>query len=187
MQEKINFVRQAIQSILAGIDLSQQSSVRAVCMSNSFPSLSHDAFLHVTSFDWRIWRAAREVFPFSFGDYAAVFRSNALSSFIPREWRPTVVYAKNEGWLANRDINSEDPQGWITGSSAIANHSEYTHHRDCWGNVLIDNASQGNISGANSPKFWHAAKINSHIHRQIDFSCHMSISFDADNESDDDA
>jgi len=76
---------------------------------------------------------------------------------------------KDEGWLANRDINSEDPQGWVTGSRAIVNHPDYTYHRDCWGNVLIDSASQGNITGANSPKFWHAAKINSHIHRQIDF------------------
>lgn len=182
INEKINAVRAGIRRIQSRIDLSQRPGLRAVCMSNSFPNPNHDGLKTLASHDWTIWKGARDSFEFAFGDYAATSRLAALSSYVPREWRPTVTYAKEEEWVINRDINVEDPEGWIRGAQAIVKHGGVTELGDCWGNKLIENANDEDIDGVQAPRFWHAAKINSHIHRQISFAAEMADDYTPDEE-----
>jgi hypothetical protein len=170
LQDRAAFARDTIQLILGELDVAQQSEIRAVCMSNSMLQPNHDLMRSLPNLDWRIWRSAREVFPFAFGDYGAMPRAAAHSSFIPRDWRATVTYPLPESWLIYRSPNTNDPAGWIEGSEAITNHADYAPPPDAWGAALVAAGADGNIDGAESARFWTAAKVNLHLHRQIRYS-----------------
>lgn len=170
LPDRAAFARDTIQTILGELDVTQQPGVRAVCMSNSMLQSNHDLMRTLPNLDWRIWRSAREVFPFAFGDYGAIPRSAAHSAFIPRDWRATVTYPLAESWLIYRSPNMNDPEGWVEGAQAIASDDAYPPPPEAWGSTLIAAAVGGSLDGANSARFWTAAKVNLHLHRQIRYS-----------------
>jgi hypothetical protein len=170
LSDRAGFARDTIQAILSELDVVQQSKVRAVCMSNSILHPNHDLMRPLPNLDWRIWRSAREVFPFAFGDYAAMSRPAAHSAFVPRDWRATVTYPLPESWLIYRSPNINDPAGWVEGSQAIMNHADFEPPPDAWGVTLIKAAAEGNIEDVESARFWSAAKVNLHLCRQIRYS-----------------
>lgn len=170
INEKIEFVKGGILSVQKGIGRSDRLNVQAVCMSNSYPNLGHDGYKTFKNLDWKVWQEVSKVYPFSFADYAAVFRSAKHSSFIPRTWRPTVVYSTNDEWLVYRGPNANDEQGWIQGSKEIGGDPKFDQTDKCWGTDLIKTAAGGVIDGVDSARFWHAQKTNCHIHRHIELS-----------------
>ncbi len=170
VKEKERFVIEGVQRITAEIELPYRSSFNFVCMSNSFPTLAHNGLTSKSNIDRRIWQSVRDIAPVAFGDYAAVNRPNAYASYMVWDWRATVVLAKNTSWNIYRHINAKDPNGWIEGAQSLVADVSFPGVGDCWGNDLIAAASEGNITLVDAPRFWHAAKINSHIHRQIMFS-----------------
>ena len=161
----IKFIRDAASGVLNDIDPSRQGRVRMVSLSNSFPQLKHGGVEPFASYDWEVWRTAKDVHPMMFGDYAAQFRLPP-SAYIPTG-KSTVVFPLDEKWIAYRDPNAGDPQGWITGSRLIMSHESYDPAISSWGHNLIKSAAQGDITGVEFARYWHAAKINLHIHRQI--------------------
>lgn len=169
ISERAEFARSIIQGILSEISIVQRSEVRAVCMSNSFNAPTHSGLRDrpANNLDWRLWREASEVYPFAFGDYAATPRLGAHSSFQPRDWRATIVYPLDESWLAYRAPNTNDEQGWIDGAEAIIASPEFPPAPNTWGVDSIQQAARGDLDGLNSARFWYAAKVNIHIHRQI--------------------
>jgi hypothetical protein len=183
IDSKIDFIQKGIQLILSELEPSQEPAIQAVCMSNSFPLLDHDGLKKIEGCDWDIWRGAREAFPFLYGDYAAVNRPVSLPAFMPRNWRATVSFALDEEWIVNRDPNSEDEKGWIRGSIAIKDHVDFDPNSICWGNDLIKSAAKGNLAGVNSARFWHAAKTNSHMHRQIGYAPRMIAEYDREEDA----
>lgn len=170
IHERVEFARRGIAQILSYLSLSQQAAIKAVCMSNSFNAQAHSGLKSLTNLDWRVWRGAREAFPFAFGDYAATVRSPSLSSFIPREWRATVVYPLEESWLVYRSPNSNDSAGWVDGAAEVSAHVDFPPVPDTAGAQLISQALSGNLNEADSARYWYASKVNLHIHRQIRYA-----------------
>lgn len=172
ISERAEFARNILHGILSELSMVQRSEVRAVCMSNSFNAPTHSGLRDrpATNLDWRLWREASESYPFAFGDYAATPRPGTLSSFQPRDWRATVVYPLDEAWLAYRAPNTNDQQGWIDGARAIRERPEYSPAPDTWGVEQIQQAAGGDLDSLDSARFWYAAKVNIHLHRQISYS-----------------
>jgi len=172
ISERAEFARTRMQAILSELSVTQRPEVRAVCMSNSFNTPNHSGLRDrpTPNLDWRLWREASEVYPFAFGDYAATHRPGAHSSFQPRDWRATVVYPLGESWLAYRAPNTNDEQGWIDGAVAIRDRPEYPPAPGVWGVEMIEQAAGDDLEGLNSARFWYAAKVNIHIHRQLAYS-----------------
>lgn len=167
INERADFARRGIRAILGDLSLSQQAAVKAVCMSNSFNAPTHSGLRSSPNLDWRLWRSAREAFPFAFGDYAATPRLGALSGFVPRDWRATVVFPQAESWLMYRSPNSNDAAGWVEGAAELLVHDDFQPVPDTWGAQLITQAAGGNLDGADSARYWYASKVNLHINRQI--------------------
>lgn len=165
--EKIDFVTGATDILLSGLDPNQAVTFRTVCMSSSFNSPSHDGLRFVENYDWDVWRAAAPTFPFAFGDYGGS-PHRALSSFVPRNFRPTVIHAIDEGWVIFRHENLDDPNGWITGSEVVTGDAGF-NPIGSWADDSILQAAGGDLSDIDRPKHWHAIRINGHIERQAQF------------------
>jgi hypothetical protein len=177
---RAKFARDAITQILANLDISERPLVRAVCMANSFPRPTHQGLLPRKNYDWRLWREAREAFPFTFGDYGAMHRI-PRSSFVP-PGVPTVVFPLDDEWLIYRHDSASDPKGWIEGSKAIVTSEKFANAPAIWGTAIIQQASSGDISGIDQASYWHASKVNIHIHRQIDYAKNNFMSYGDDDE-----
>jgi hypothetical protein len=168
--ERAAFAKDAIGMVLLDLDIDQKSRVVAVCISNSYTDPSHSDLKKLQNYDPEIWLDARDAFPFSYGDYAASYRPNALSSYKPWSWRPTVVYPLDDAWMVYRHQNAGDPDGFVEGAKAIILDLGSEPKVECWGADILRAANQGNLMGADSPKDWRAIKVNMHLHRQISAS-----------------
>jgi len=164
--DRAAFAKQGISRVLSEIDVLQRANLRAVCLSNSFPNASHDGLKPYENLDWTLWQEASEAFPFTFGDYGAIHRRKSTTMYVPGDWRATVIYPLNDKWLIYRDPNSKDQQGWITGSREVLTAAE-KDKTNCWGASMVENAAKEKIEECKSPRFWYAAKVNMHLHRQI--------------------
>jgi hypothetical protein len=135
-------------------------------MINSYPQTGHDGLSTISKSDWEILQGARAIKPNPVRDYAATSRDRTLSSWRPFDWRATIVHSRPEAWDIYRHVNANDANGFIVGSQAIVAMPEY-QSGGSWCDQLIDGAAQGNIAGFESPRFWHAARTNGHIERQL--------------------
>lgn len=172
-EARAQWIAESMDSILSQVDIQQQAGLVAVAMSNSFNPPSHNGMREVTNRDWEVWSGASETFSFRFGDYGGSPRTNDLSSFVPRNYRATVVYTNDDTWLVNRHENSDDPAGWVLGSQAIINHEDYVPI-ECWANGIIsDVAAAGALGAHTTPRTWHAVRVNGHIERQARHSQEM--------------
>lgn len=168
---RAGFARDALTEILNYIEIAERPLVRAVCMSNSFTQPAHDGIRDdYEILDWRLWREARDVFPFMFGDYGAMYRIRRQNTFVPPEWRATVVYPLDDRWLIYRHPNTNDPNGWRDGSLLITQHGSYRPAPQVWGVNIIEQAARNDLDDISTARFWYAAKVNIHIHRQIRFA-----------------
>lgn len=181
-----NFVRSSIAHIALDTDLQNWPQLRFVCMSNSFPTkLTHDNLVSFDAFDWNVWRETKDACPsahYAFGDYGAHARYHSATTYMPPKWRPTVVFPLEEGWLIYRHPNAGDREGWIEGARQIIAHERYEKGVEAWGHTLIRRAAQGNIRDCGSQRFWHAAKTNIHLHRQIHYAAANIADFADDSE-----
>lgn len=182
LDDRVEFLQRTMRGILAGLEIGQRSRVRAVCMSNSFTAPNNDLFATRTNLDWRIWRRAREGFPFAYGDYAATPRPAAHSSFIPRDWRATVVYPLAESWTIYRHPDAGDETGYVSGTQELLEREDFEPAPDTWGTNLIRRAAAGTAQDELSARFWYAAKVNIHIHRQIQHAATMVAEASDDDE-----
>jgi hypothetical protein len=89
--------------------------------------------------------------------------------FVPGDWRATVIYPLNDKWVIYRDPNLKDQQGWIKGSGEVLSAAGDDKTK-CWGSSIVEKASGGKLDDYKSPRFWYAAKVNMHLHRQISAS-----------------
>ncbi len=168
ISERAEFAKKAIARIVEEVEPSQAQALSAVCLSDFFMSPSATGLVPYENNSWELWTQASETFPFLFGDYCAHTRHKKANTFMPGEWKAQVVYPLPKSWLVYRHPNSQDAQGWIDGAKAIAADDElFDGFPKCWGGELLKSAANGNIEGVASARFWHAAKINMHIHRQI--------------------
>lgn len=164
------WIAHSLDSILSQVDIQQRAGLVAVAMSNSFNPPTHNGMREVTNRDWEVWSGASETFSFRFGDYGGSPRTNDLSSFMPRSFRATVVYADDEVWLINRHENADDTSGWVSGSQAIASHDIYSPIQ-CWANGIIDEVARtGELGAYTMPRIWHAVRVNGHMERQAKYS-----------------
>ena len=168
--EKAEFAKKVITELLAVVDVAQQAEIRAVCLTNSFPNASHDNLKEFQSFDWDLWEEASSIFPFQFGDYASINRRRKSTTYVPGDWRATVAYPLDRGWLIYRHPDASDPKGWIDGAKAVIAHPSYQPGLETWGGELLVKAAAGSIDDVASARFWHAAKVNMHIHRQVRYA-----------------
>ncbi len=158
-----------LTTIQTHIDLLDAPLLRAVCLSSSFPQLGHDGMMTIQNQDWTLWEEARETFPFMFGDYGATHRYVA-TGFQPFDWRANVVLPLEKAWIAFRDPNSKDREGWIEGAKEILGYPDVEPLPDAWGSGVIKQAANGDLSSIDVAKIWYAAKVNIHIHQQIKFA-----------------
>jgi hypothetical protein len=175
---RARYARDAMAHILNSVDIAEQPLVRAVCMTNSFPRPGHEGVRSYRNLDWRLWREAREGFPFTFGDYAAIHRI-PRSSFIP-PGKPTVVLPLDEAWIIYRHTNTNDETGWVTGARLISENENFATAPAIWGTNVIRRAATGDLNGLNYAWAWHASKVNIHIHRQLDFAQNNITSYGGD-------
>lgn len=167
--ERAEFARKTIATIVSEVDVPQRPDIRAVCVSSSFPNANNDRLKEYPNLDSELFEQALEAFPFMFGDYAANYRRRNQSTFMPADWRATVTSPSRGGWLIYRDPNAKDQEGWKTGSKLIQEHEEYLS-LDAWGAVVIAKAANGTSNDNKSNRFWHAAKVNLHLHNQVNLS-----------------
>ena len=59
----------------------------------------------------------------------------------------------------------------------------YVHKKQRWVTPEDDRSRVGDIANINSARFWHAAKVNIHIHRQVSFAETVAASY-GDEEGD---
>lgn len=179
LEARGQWIAHSLDSILSQVDIQQQAGLVAVAMSNSFNPPTHNGMREVTNRDWEVWSGAAETFSFRFGDYGGSPRTNDISSFVPRSFRATVVYADDEIWLINRHENAGDPAGWVLGSQAITNHianqDEYSPI-ECWANGIISQvAKTGELGPSTTSRIWHAVRVNGHMERQAKYSQGMCL------------
>jgi hypothetical protein len=60
-----------------------------------------------------------------------------------------------------------EQKGWVVGATEILAYPQYEDWPECWGHDLLKKAAAGDISLANRPFHWYAAKINIHMACQI--------------------
>jgi hypothetical protein len=182
LRRRAEFARTAIARITDGLDPGQIALVRAVCMSNTFTKPNHDGLLLYRNNDWTIWREARQSFPFLFGDYAAMHRFRRMTTFAPSDYRPTVVYPLDDAWLVYRHADLNDDTGWTTGAAEIVAHERYRPVPDAWGAGVIQRAANGDTADVEASRFWHAVKVNIHLHRQIGVAAANIAALDGDDD-----
>lgn len=175
--ERAEFAKKAIARIAKEMDPERAVELVAVCVAESFPSPNHTALKQYDSCSWDIWEQASETYPFLFGDYGAHRRLKKPTTYMPGDWKAVVTYPLPKGWMVYRHQNSQDADGWIEGAKVIVAALKEDHAYedegslpDCWGSTLIVMAESGTIDGVGSARFWHGAKINMHIHRQIRYA-----------------
>ncbi|WP_054312272.1 hypothetical protein [Mesorhizobium sp. 1M-11] len=165
--ERAEFAKSAIARVLEEVGPAQAVHLSAVCLNDSYTNPQDGTPKLYESSSWELWSQASETFPFLYGDYGAHYRIKKTNTYMPGDWRAQVVYPMDEKWLVYRHPNSQDANGWIEGSKAITADPNYDGKNDCWGSDLVAHAAKGDIAGVSSARFWHGAKINMHIHRQI--------------------
>ncbi|MBC2861589.1 hypothetical protein [Stappia sp. 28M-7] len=168
--ERAEFAKLAIARIQEELEPSQALLLTAVCLHDSYTSPPDGLPKIYESHSWDLWSQASEKFPFLFGDYGANYRHKKTSTFMPGEWKAQVVYPMQESWLVYKHPDAQDVQGWINGSQAILKDPNCDKNNQCWGSELLERARQNDIEGVASARFWHGAKINMHIHRQIRYA-----------------
>lgn len=164
--QRAMFARDFIRHLVGSLPPSDVPMVRAVCMSSSFSHPSHEGLRLTRNFDLRLWNEARTSFPFYRGDYAGMVR-RPPSSFIPDEFRATVVYATDDGWLVYRDPETSRSAGWIDGALEVTTSGLFPPEPNTWGTQMIRRAARGDLQDLDSPVYWYAVKVNIHIHRHI--------------------
>lgn len=174
--ERAEFAKKAAARVVEELDASQVLSLSAVCLNDTFPSQTETKVYE--SYSWELWREASTGFPFSYGDYAANRRIKKQTTYMPGDWKAQVVYALPEAWIVYRHANAQDAQGWIDGSKAVMAHACFDEGITCWGSSIMKSAAVGNLDASGSARFWHGAKINMHIHRQIRYARDVAISAD---------
>jgi hypothetical protein len=178
--ERVAFIQESAMQILLEIDRPHWPLVRMVAMSSSFPQTVPDGLQPIDNLDWSIWREVRETCPIFFGDYGAHHRLTPSSTYVPNQWKATVVFPLDETWLSYRHQDARDSAEWVEGSKAILAHKLYGTRLHAWGHDRIKAAARGDIRGVDSARFWHASKINIHIHRQIHFSAANIVDYGDD-------
>jgi hypothetical protein len=176
-----SFALNSIAQILNSIDLLEAPLLRAVCMSSSFPKTDHDGILEIDNRDWALWKEAREAFPFMFGDYGATYR-HRRTAFTPFDWRAVVVLPFEEAWLAYRYANAKDKKGWVVGAQEVKNDARFLKAPKIWGVGVIQQASINDITDIDSPKAWYGAKVNIHLHQQINFARNNFLNYEDDDD-----
>lgn len=167
--KRSEFAARGVSQILNEIDITEQPLVRAVCLSNSFTNPGHDGFRDYENMDWKVFESASSEFPFMFGDYAAMNRMRRANTFVPPDFRASVVLPLEKSWLVYRHPNSNDRTGWIEGAKAILADERSRPLPQTWGSSLIQQAAGGDINGIDSARFWHGVKVNIHLHRQLGY------------------
>jgi Beta protein len=168
--ERADFAKLAMARVIEEIEPSQSLLISAVCLNDAYTTPPDGILRFYESCSRELWGQASEKFPFLFGDYGANYRHKKTNTFMPPEWKAQVVYPLSDGWLVYRHPDAQDVQGWIEGAKAVLGHDDCDDENNCWGSQLVDRAFEGDISGVASARFWHGAKINMHIHRQIRYA-----------------
>lgn len=167
ISERAEFAKLAIARIHEEMEPSQALVLTAVCLNDSYTSPPDGILKLYESYSWHLWSQASEKFPFLFGDYGSNYRYKKTNTFMPGDWKAQVVYPMEEAWLVYKHPDAQDAQGWIEGAKAVLDSPSCDKKNECWGSELLAKAKSGNIDGVGSARFWHGAKINMHIHRQI--------------------
>lgn len=168
--ERAEFAKTAVARVIEEIEPAQTPYLSAVCLCDSYTNPPDGTLKLYESLSWELWSQASEKFPFLFGDYGAHYRMKKTNTFMPGDWRAQVIYPMDEKWLVYRHPNAQDAQGWVEGSNTILKDANCDKKNDCWGSDLVNQAAGGDIDGVSSARFWHGAKINMHIHRQIRYA-----------------
>jgi hypothetical protein len=185
LKRRIEFARTVIGEIVDGVDTKMRAGIRAVCVSGSYPDPDHQGVKVFNNEDWNIWKEASEIFPFQFGDYSAMNRKIKKSTYMPNKFVPVVSYPTNEAWTIYRHDVLSDYSGWSAGSKVIVKHETFEPAPDTEGVRLINLAAKDSADDAQSSRFWIAAKVNMHIHRQIYYAASMLSGSENDDHGDD--
>lgn len=169
-ENRADFAKKAISKTISEVEPSQVAQLEFVFLYDSYSIPKASPILIYPNYAWELWDEVNSEFSISFGDYSAHKRMNRKNTFIPGDWKATVVYPLDEMWLVYKDPNNQDADGWIRGAKTIFEREEFVGYPECWGGKILHSAVEGDISSASSAKFWHAAKINMHIHQQIQYS-----------------
>ncbi|MBY5645851.1 beta family protein [Rhizobium leguminosarum] len=167
--EKAEFAKKAVARVMEELDPSDILNLSAVCLHDSYTT-PPDGTRVYESYSRELWREASTGFPFLFGDYGGHRRHKKPSTYVPGYWKAQVVFALPEGWIVYRHPNAQDVQGWIIGSKAIIGSDNFDDGLDCWGSDIMKAAAQGQLDPYGSARYWHGAKINMHMRRQIQYA-----------------
>jgi hypothetical protein len=177
----VDFAYDAVSEITQEMSDHERSMLRIVYMSSSFPHLNHVDLNTIENKDWAAWEDAREFFPFLFGDHAAMHR-HPLRAVRPRGWHAQIVFPREKDWIAYRDPNAQDKQGWCDGAEKIVGSDNFVGAPKVWGVDAIKKAAEGKLAGLEWPRDWYGAKVNIHLHRQIKFAPKALASYNPDEE-----
>jgi hypothetical protein len=183
LQSRSAFAMSFMMMVYSELELPHRPFLRAVVLSNSFTSPQHEKLELYKSFDWRLWNLCRAVFPFSIGDYAAMFRRKRQNTYVPSDSRPTVVFPLDDAWLVYRDDNLNDLAGWVRGAKAVSDDPRFVPTPLTWGAQEIVRASHGDTILLDSSRYWNAVKVNIHIHRQIRYAPFIMNSYGIGDET----
>jgi hypothetical protein len=184
LAQRAQFAADTLMRILGDIDIAEQPLVQAVCMSSWYTKPDQPGLHTYESQDWRLWREARDTFPFAFGDYGAMHRFRRRSTFVPGDWVATVTIPLDEGWRAYKALNANDRTGWITGAQLLRDEGLIATAPACWGRDVVSRAANNDIAGVDSVRFWHASRVNIHITRQIGVAYQNITNYGEDDDDD---
>lgn len=176
----LNYIRDSFAaSVSAAIsvinDIREEVPEATICvLSTSFPS-SVTAFLDARSLGTigTIPILERD-FYFEIGPDACIYGDHGSiharpSSATGGRFTPRIDYPLIDAWEFERRPET-DSKGFIDASNAIIKRFPEIIDDDYWGSKKIVDASNGDIEGMKTPSAWIAARVNIHIHRQLEYS-----------------
>jgi hypothetical protein len=184
LAQRAQFAADTLTQILGDIDIAEQPFVQAVCMSSWYTKPDQQGLHTYEGQDWRLWREARDTFPFAFGDYGAMHRFRRRDTYVPSDWVATVTIPLDEGWRAYKHANVNDRSGWVTGAQLLRDEGSIAAAPACWGRDVVSRAANNDINGVDSARFWHASRVNIHITRQADVAYQNITNYGEDDDDD---
>lgn len=111
-----------------------------------------------------------------YGDHSSIHSRVYTTS--GGRYTPRIDYPLYDAWVFERRPETNS-QGYVNAASSLLQSYPEILEDESWGAEMIRRASKGNIEGMKTPSSWIAARVNSHITRQLALS---SESVDEDEE-----
>lgn len=112
-----------------------------------------------------------------YGDHGSIHSRVYLAK--GGRYTPRIDYPLNDAWVFERrtDCNSS---GYIEAAKSLIEAYPEIKEDESWGAAMIIQAAKGEIEGMKTPASWIAARVNTHITKQVDITSNNSLTDEED-------